>query len=292
MRYIVGYAPNKHGAQAVALASALALTQGAELEIVHVLDGPRPSDTDFAEERMVQDVRTGRVTEWLRGGADLVPDGVTAHTRLVYADSIAEGLIEAARELNAALIVVSAARAAPLNRFMIGSVANSLLHAAHVPVALVPSGYEQPEKIIRMTAAIGSREGARTLLDVVLAAATRRGVPLRLVSLVSFDHEGPDDSAAVAQSARDHAREVLDEAVKSVGAQAQVTAVVAEGSTIEDAAESLPWDDGEVAIIGSSRLAEHRKIFMGSTANKILRVLPIPLIVVPRSMPADAPLEL
>lgn len=285
MRYIVGYAPNKHGAQAVALASALAATQGAELELVHVLDGPRPSDTDFAEQRMVQDLRTGRVSEWLRGGAELVPDGVTARTRLVFADSIAEGLLEAARDVDAALIVVSAARHTPLNRFLVGSVANALLHTSHVPVALVPSGYERPEKIVRMTAAVGSREGARTLLDVVLTAATRRGLPLRLICLVSLDDHEQDDGSHAAQAARD----VLAEAVDSIGERAPVTSVVAEGSSVEDAVERLPWEDGEVAVIGSSRLAQDRKIFIGSTANKILRALPVPLIVIPRSLPADAP---
>jgi len=241
--------PNKHGEQAVALASALALTQGAELELVHV------------------------------------PDGVSARTRLVYAESIAEGLIEAARDVDAALIVVSAARHAPLNRFLVGSVANALLHAAHVPVALVPSGYQRPPEIVRLTAAIGSREGARTLLDIVLAAATRRGLPLRLMSLVRLDREGQNGGAGAA-------RAMLDEAVQSIGSQAQVTSVVAEGPTMGDAVQNLPWDEGEIAIIGSSRLAEHRKIFMGSTANKILRVLPVPLIVVPRTLSTDAPGEL
>lgn len=284
MRYIVGCAPNKHGAQAIAFASALALTQDAELEIVHVLDGPGPEITDIPEQRMVQDLRTGRVTEWLHSAADLVPDQVRASTRLVYADSIAEGLLETARDVDAALIVVSAARRAPLNRFLVGSVANALLHASNVPVALVPSRYEQPEKIVRLTAAVGSREGARTLLDLVLAAADRRGRPLRLISLVSLDAQGQDGGGA-AQAARD----VLTEAVESIGSDAQVTSVVAEGSSVEEAVESLPWDDGEVAVIGSSRLAQERRIIIGSTANKILRALPVPLIVIPRTLPTDAP---
>ena len=46
---------------------------------------------------------------------------------------------------------------------------------------------------------------------------------------------------------------------------------VAHGRTIEEAIDDLEWDDGEIMIVGSSRLAEKNKLFIGSTANKVLR---------------------
>lgn len=282
MRYIVGYAPNERGSDAIALASALACTQGAELVIVHVLDQPAPENAEFREERMVQELRRGTAESWLAKAAATVSDGVPADTRVVFADSTAEGLLQAARETDAALIIVSAARFGPLRRFTVGSVASALLHSADVPVALVPSGYERREAITRMTAAIGSREGARLLLDVAVEAAARRHVPLRLVSLLALDFEDVEGPELAVKRAREHARAVLDQAVASVGDRTEVSSVVAEGHTIEDAVERMPWDDGEIMIIGSSRLAENHKIFMGATANKILRTLPIPLVVVPR----------
>ena len=45
--------------------------------------------------------------------------------------------------------------------------------------------------------------------------------------------------------------------------------------------DRLEWEAGEVLLIGSSRLAASRSIFLGSTANRILRALPVPMIVVP-----------
>ncbi len=45
--------------------------------------------------------------------------------------------------------------------------------------------------------------------------------------------------------------------------------------------DGLDWEDGEVLVIGSSRLAQGRSIFLGSTANRILRALPVPMLVVP-----------
>ena len=51
---------------------------------------------------------------------------------------------------------------------------------------------------------------------------------------------------------------------------------------IEEAIDGLEWDDGEILIVGSSRLAEKNRMFLGSTANKVLRALPVPMVVVPR----------
>ncbi len=284
MRYIVGYAPNERGSDAIALASALAHTQEAELLIVHVLDGPAPAQAHFREERASQELRDGAAREWLAQAVADVTDGVTATAKVAYAESVAEGLIGAAREADAQLIIVSAARYGPLKRFTIGSVAGALLHSAHVPVALVPSGYERREAITRMTAAIGSRDGAHTLLDVAANSAARRRVPLRLLSILALDYEDTEGHELAAKRAREHARSVLDEACASVGRRTEVTAAVAEGETIEDAVESVSWDDGEIMLVGSSRLAQNHKIFMGTTANKILRTLPIPLVVVPRTV--------
>lgn len=287
MRYIVGYAPNARSADAIAFASALARTQDAELDIVHVLSSVAPTDLEPSPERTVQELRTAHAREWLSEALEMVPGDVSATAHVVYADSFAEGLLEAAQDSDAGLILVGAAKHGPFKRFTIGSVASALLHASPLPVALVPSDYEKPERISRMTAAIGSRDGAGALLDVAVSSATRRRVPLRLLSLIALDYDEPDSAALALTAARQHAQTVLDQALSRAGTETDVTATVAERSTIERAVGSVPWDDGEILLIGSSRLAEHRKIFMGSTANKILRALPIPLIVVPRELRAD-----
>jgi transcriptional regulator with XRE-family HTH domain len=63
------------------------------------------------------------------------------------------------------------------------------------------------------------------------------------------------------------------------------TAVVekAPGDSVEDAVAHLSWLPGEVVLVGSSRLAQPRRLFLGSTAAKMLHELPVPMIVVPRT---------
>lgn len=281
MLYTVGYAPHDRGADAIALASSLAMTQDAALDIVHVLSGPDPADTGFPE-RGAQELRAGAAAEWLAEAAAQVPRGVTVATHTVFDDSFTQGLIEHARTTRAGLIVVGAARHGILGRFTVGSVANSLLHSSPLPVALAPSGYRTPRGITRMTAAVGTREGADTLLYVAAESASRRNVPLRLVSLVALDLDDRSSEDNAARAARAHADAVLGDVLARVDARTPVTATVAEGRTIADAITSVPWEEGEIMLVGSSRLAAQNTTFLGSTANKILRTLPVPLVVVPR----------
>lgn len=283
MRYVVGCTEDERGSEAIALALALALARapGAELDLVHVLPGPG-ENLRLAAEHEYQQYLAGKAETWLDKALALIPPGMTARKHIRTADSFAEGLIEAAEELGARLIVVGAASKGLLRRFTVGSVANALLHASSVPVALAPSGYRPPRDITRLTCAIGTRAGAEALLDVAVDAAAIRHVPLRLISLVTLD-AGHGHSGAEAESwAKSHAEITLAKAVEGVAKRTLVTAAVASGDSIEDAIERLDWDECEVVVIGSSRLAARSRIFLGTTANKMLRALPVPMVVVPR----------
>jgi nucleotide-binding universal stress UspA family protein len=279
MRYVVGYTPNDRGADAIALASALARAQGAHLDLVHVVNrntpyvalNPQGNRVSVAE----QSVLTAE-----RQAMSLVPEGLQARFHVRQADSFAEGLIDAAKEYRAGLIVVGAASNGLFKRYSVGSVANALLHASPVPVALAPRGYRHTEPVARLTLAVGQRTGAEAAIDVAIESAGRRGVPLRLVSLVELDAEG--DGGENVNAAHVHANTVLKAAAARLPGGHQVSVEVAHGRTIEEAIDDLEWDDAEIMIVGSSRLAEKNKLFIGSTANKVLRALPVPMVVVPR----------
>lgn len=266
MKYVVGYRPDERGADAISLAGVIAKTQGAQLHLVHVVHGAKVIDPDVEKRAM-----------------GFVPKGVAASFSTREADSFANGLIEVAKEDEAALIVVGAASNGLFKRFTVGSVANGLLHASPVPVALAPRGYNRKDPLTRLTVMAGTREGWQAVLDVGTTAAGRRHVPLRLVSIVELDELEQDEfSLANALSpARQHVNTVLAQAAASLPGT-KVTVTLAHGRTIEEAVDGLGWKSGELVIVGSSRLAENRKIFLGTTANKILRALPVPMVVVPR----------
>lgn len=271
MKYVVGYRPDERGADAIALAVVIAKTQGAELHLVNVVHGSRGDGSKAADPDLSQ------------RALSLVPDEVTATFSTRSHESYVHGLIEVAKEDNAALIVVGAASNGIFKRFTVGSVANGLLHASPVPVALAPRGYNRRDPLSRLTVMTGMREGWQAVLDVGTTAAARRHVPLRLVSVVEIDQlEQRDfDLDNALSPARQHVRTVLAQAAAKLPKD-KVTVTLAHGKNIEQAIDGIGWKSGEIVIVGSSRLAENSKIFLGSTANKILRSLPVPMVVVPR----------
>ncbi|KQM80641.1 universal stress protein [Agromyces sp. Leaf222] len=284
-RIVVGYTANDSGADALALATRLATASEAQLDVVMVLPSEARSSTvpsDVGYERHLK----ARSRSWLaEASASLDPDLVQSlHVR--YAESFAEGLIESAHEFGASLIVVGAARGGILGRSRIGSVANELLHSSDVPVALAPAGSRElaaSAGVSRITAALGSRPGAGVLLDAAVRLTKSLRAPLRLLSLVPIDLPSGMDEGLAELTGTAHADEVLAAAKRELPAGIEATAEVATGDTIEAAVRSLSWHEGEIVLVASSRLATPSHLFLGSTASKMLRELPVPMIVVPRS---------
>lgn len=266
MIYVVGYRPDARGEDAVTLAGVIARTQGATLHLVNVVHNAKAAEPDMEKRAL-----------------SMVPDDVEATFSVRVADSFSHGLIDAAKEANAALIIVGAASNGLFKRFTVGSVANGLLHASPVPVALAPRGYNRKDPLTRLTVMTGVREGWQAVVDVGTTAAGRRQVPLRLVSVVEIDQSSQTsfDLDNALSPAKQHVNTVLKEAAAKLPDN-KVTVTLAHGRSIEEAIDGIGWKSGELVIVGSSRLAENRKIFLGSTANKILRALPVPMVVVPR----------
>ncbi len=295
MRYVVGYVPNQRGVDAVRLAATLAAARSVTLDVVVV----NPVETvtfdmyspDHAYHLQLE--RQGR--EWLDQAMRHVPDGVTARARLVNAETITEGLLEAAADTSsgdaAGLVVIGAAQRGLRGRFTMSSVASALLHSSPVPVALAPADYEGHAGITRITCATGTRQGAEALVDVAIDSAARRRVPLRLMSLVALDEHGDDDDGARAGAAERHAQRLAERARAALPEGVEVTTVVGRGPSLEDCVHALDFEPDEIVLVGSSRLAGPRRLFIGASANKILRALPVPMIVGPRDYepPASRP---
>ncbi len=283
-RIVVGYTATKAGRDAVAFASRLAAASGASLHLVLVLPAQKPGvvPPDAGYERHVREQAAG----WLREGAAEISDGVAHRAHVRYGESVASGLVDAADELGASLIVVGAADGGHRGRHRLGTTTTELVHSSDVPVALVPRGARRipaDTGITRLTAAVGEREGTELLVEETIRLAAATGAPVRLLSLVALDLPAGLDTGAIRTVGDTHAQEVLDEVRTALPADAEIAAVVATGDGIEDAASHLEWEAGEILLVGSSRLARPRRLFLGSTAARMLRVVTAPMIVVPRT---------
>lgn len=281
--YVVAYEATPQGRESLELGVAMARLTAAELRICLVLQPVVAAPAKIhAASGDYEVLLTKQAQEWLAEAVGWVPPDVTASTHLLWADSTSEGLIQAATELASDRIVVGAGRSGLLNRFTIGSVANALLHASTVPVALAPHGYRAPAQLTRITCAIGTRPGWEALLDSVVALTEGLDIDLRFVTLVEVDAAREKWSPAAARSTT-HLDTILAYYQRNAVSRGDITTAVGTGTSVEAAVEALDWRPDELAFVGSSRLAAPRTIFLGITAHRMLHALPVPLVVVPTS---------
>lgn len=285
---VVGYTATDAGADALALGARLAVATGSVLEIVMVLPGERSVITppDAGYDRLVRE----RAHQWLARASETLKETVAHGRHVRYGESFAEGLIAAAAEFGAGMIVVGAANGGLRGRHRLGTVANELMHSSDVPVVLAPEGAREVAASVgveRVTAAIGTRPGGDVLLAEAAGLATASGAPLRLLSLATVDLPAGVDTGVIRLTEATHAEKVLAQARASLGEGSVAEVVSAQGADIEDAVSQIEWLPGEIAMVGSSRLAQPRRLFLGSTAAKMLHVLPVPMIVVPRTRNAE-----
>lgn len=60
------------------------------------------------------------------------------------------------------------------------------------------------------------------------------------------------------------------------------TGLDAGGGELSRWIDSLPQEEGEVLVVGSSRLGPVERIFLGSNSTKTVRSSPVPVVVIPR----------
>lgn len=286
MRLIVGYLATPSGDDGLTLGVRLARTLGAQLDLCIVLPPDRVLP-GLVPVGGYEQILAAQAQEWLDAAATAVPDDIEVATHICFKESFAEGLIEETARLQAEAIVVGAAGDGLVGRYSIGSVTGDLLYSAPVPLALAPRGtrFSKVDRVREVTCALGRRKGADLLLETAVRASVAAGTPLRLVSLVALDPMFGSlrgDAAAVREHALAHARKTLDEAKANLPEGFPVTSTITDGPTVEDAVNKLDFHDGDLIMVGSSRLGAPRRLFLGSTAAKMLRVLDVPMVVVPR----------
>ncbi len=286
MKLVIGYLATPGGADALALGLRFARSMGAEVEICLILPParlPALGGSPAGYEKLIAE----RTDTWIADALAQVPDGVVARGHRYIAESFAEGLISEVVRLQADLLVVGGSGGGLAGSRSLGSVVNELLYSAPVPVAVAPRGLRESrvDRVGGITCAIGERAGADLLLDTAVRFGAAAEAPLRLVSLVALDPVFGSlrgDADAARQHAVTHALRTLEQAKDELPKGFPVTSSVLEGQSVEDAVAQLTWHDGDIIMVGSSRLSAPRRLFLGSTAAKMLRVLDVPMIVVPR----------
>jgi nucleotide-binding universal stress UspA family protein len=123
---VVAYSPDEYGTAALEHATDLARADGASLVVVNATRGDAYVDRHYAPDAEVAALEQRLRTE----GVD-----VTVHHDTV--PDIAEAVLNAARDADAALVVVGVRRRTPVGKMLLGSVAQRVILDADCPVLAV-----------------------------------------------------------------------------------------------------------------------------------------------------------
>ena len=284
MHLTVGYLATPTGDDGVALASALAKTFDADVDVVLVVREEMPDGHPGRAEYQQHLVNRGK--DWISRAVGALADrGVSAGSTVLVGESFAESLIDFAEKKDSDLIVIGGARDGIFGGHVIGSVTGALLHASPIPIALAPRGYHEdaPDTVTAVTAAVPTRPGDDNPLPFALTLASAANLPIRMVSLVSAENLAEAENAKEVRRIQvEAAEENLVRAARALPDAPEIESLVADGLTLESALKKLNWNDTDVLVVGSSRFAAPRRIFLGSTAARILAGTDAPVVVVPR----------
>ncbi len=292
MTIVVGYTPHKGDRTPIQLGAMLARSDGQDLRVVTVVPAPWPTpvaggtDREFVD--WSEEYAANAVTQAEAAVAELCPD-LTVEALAVPGKSVAGALIGEAEKCDARMIVVGSGSHGSWGTVVVSSTSERLLHSAHVPVAVATRGFRATADatVTRATCAFRGDESSRAVLTRTAAICRDIGASLRVVTFGvqgrTIYPSGVLGEAEILDAYVKHTTAEQEEAVASLGeaAPGSVETTVATGRSWSEALEALPWDHGDVLVLGSSSASFMSRLFLGSTASKIVRRSPVPVVVVP-----------
>ena len=299
MTIVIGLAPNERGAAAVHLGSMLARSISDDVVVAAVVPTPWPPNPYRIDDEYLalqeKEAKEALAMARTQIGPDLPVELVTHHAR-----SVSSGLLEVARQRNATLVALGSSSMGVLGLVSLGGVAERILHSSDIPVTLAPRGFDTGSvsaRVSRITVAFGRADNDSDLLLTAASMAKDIDATLRVacfavrpmtVAVGSIEPEAED--LVVDEWARDLKNDIAQALSTTDGGSVgtQVDTVVGQGTSWAEALADIPWGDGEVLAVGTSSSAISR-FFLGSHASKIVRNSPVPVFLMPRSLPVPEP---
>jgi len=293
MSILVGYGPNNNDRSAIELACQLARSEHRPVHAVSVVPRgwgtPAAAGTDREFQAWAND--EGEVgAEQARADFALHP-GVEASASWVSGRSVPQSLLEQAAERDAWVLVVGSSDEADRGRIRLSSKTDRLVHSAPVPVAIAPRGYRTDSPVTRVTVGFRDDDASWSMLTRVAEMSRRVGARLRLVTfIVSPPRRSVTTTVTHAETQVFNQwmiqvglaqREAADYLQSKGFSEADLEFRIAEGYHWAAAIGSLEWADGDILVVGSSTTNPVARVFLGSSATKIVRNSPVPVIAVP-----------
>lgn len=284
--------------QALALAASVAHWSGARLSVLHVVPSFDPAlvpPLRYGEpEQVIFPVAREAVLEALQRAADGAEAPSTTEVAAAEGDVVPTILDEAAAR-RADLVVVGTHGRSGLDRALLGSVAEQLMHRAACPVLTVPPAADRPARRRPARVLCPVDESPASLQAVGVAREILHGTAGRLTLLHVVDWPAGGEPATHGSFAvPEYRQHLLDDAHERMRAIAQEpgaprvsTEVVVEAG--EPVAAILAWARAhapDLIVMGAQGRGGLRLALFGSTAEGVVRAAACPVLSVRGTLPA------
>jgi nucleotide-binding universal stress UspA family protein len=289
MTILIGYPTNRRARAVLELAGMLARSRGTDIVVCTAIRDPRVPGTRRDDPKFTTYADELADTALAQARKD-IPADVSAKFVRVDARSVATGLIQAAEQYTADLIVVGSAMGR-IEEAAVSSVADRLLHSSPLPVAVATRGFRaMGGNVRRVTLAFATGEDTAVHVAAAEELAARYGAQLRLASFaVNLSHaeafrvniKGPSGPEMWERIIRSE----VALAVHADGATARrdPELVIGHGRDWAEALDDIDWAPGDLLVVGSSVSGPLARVFLGSRATKIIRNTSVPVIALPRA---------
>jgi nucleotide-binding universal stress UspA family protein len=288
MTIVIGLAPGERGDAAALLGVMLANAAGEDLLVAAVTPTPWPANPQDEEFRVTQERLANRALDRAR---DVVQSRIPASYVVHPARSVATGLNEIVHQHATSVVVLGSSARGLVGLVSLGGVAERLLHSLETPVCIAPVGFDShpTARLTRVTVGYGRADHDSGLLSAAAVRADELGLRLRVACFAvrpttaeggSIEKEA---ETLVVDEWADQLRSDISRSLTSAGYDpARVEMVIGPGATLGEAVGGVPWDPGDLLVIGASASTVSR-FFLGSHASKIVRSSPVPVLVLARS---------
>ena len=292
MTVVVGYLAGKSGSAPLHLAAGAARTLRMSLTVATIVPKPWtfPSparvDAEYAAwaDQLAADSAREAQRELESTGQSLE---INYHSHAHR--SVSGGLTDVVSELDADLLVLGSSANGQLGQVVVGSTADRLLHSSPVPVAIAPRGYRSPRGglLTRITCGYPGTPESVEVVHRVAELTKRLGVPLRVITFAvrgrtMYPPEvGLHAEDSILAAWETQAAEMLA-VLRTDGVVGEdVELQVVSGNGWDQAIDDAEWQDGEILALGTSPRGDIAHVFLGTRGTKIMRVSPVPVLVLP-----------
>ena len=292
MTVVVGYLAGKSGTAPLRLACSAACTLRTSLTVATIVPKPwtfpSPARVDAEYSAWAEKLSTDSAREAQRELASM-PHPEEVSFRSHAHRSVSGGLIDVSNELDTELLVLGSSASGQLGQVVVGSTADRLLHSSPVPVAIAPRGYRGPRggKLTRITCGYPGSPDANDLVRRIAELAERLAVPMRVITFAvrgrtMYPPEvGLHAEDSILAEWESQATEMLGRLRSNGVVGEDVVLQVVSGNDWGEALDDAEWQDGEILALGTSPRGDIARVFLGSRGAKILRVSPVPVLVLP-----------